>query len=270
MSSNSNALQGSALSWFHACAYNKRISEPASRHRPVMATHPTTVSANAATQSVIGNSHQDSMEHSGMPARRFGHVIVMAGASCAGKTTLTERLLAGELPALSEAVALVPNGAYHVVHGRDWKRVEASASVNVLVQYDVTARTPFADEGHVGDTTLALLNGAERLTLLTVWEHPDELRRRLEGRFDARGGLAYTLLQGLRRRGLQPALYSFRRFRQRRRLFVQPDALWSLYERWFASCARMQVSSHWVVRSTNANDPLRLCEPFPDSPFWRP
>jgi hypothetical protein len=210
-----------------------------------------------------------SMHESGAPERRrFAHVVVMAGASCSGKTTLTARLLKGELPALAGALDLAPQAPYHVLHGRDWEGVEAAAEEHVLVQYDLTAETPFASEGAVSERALDLLNHARHLTLLTVWERPDELKRRLETRFEERGGLAFTLVQTLAKRRVGPAWRSLQRFRQRRRLFGQPDDLWALYQRWFASCARMQTTAHWVVRSTNP-DEVRKAEPVPHAPFWR-
>jgi len=201
--------------------------------------------------------------------RRFAQVIVMAGASCTGKSTLTERLLCGDLPDLGIALGFETTADYHVLHGSDWNGIEAARSDKVLLQYDLTADTPFAKQGEVTPGALDLLARARSITLLTVWERPDELERRLERRFDDRGGFPYTVARTLIKGRPRRAWRSVRRLRQRRRLFSQPDQLWVLYQRWFSSCARLPAAEHWVIRSMSPDEVTKLPKPLPDAPFWR-
>jgi hypothetical protein len=195
-------------------------------------------------------------------------VVVMAGASCAGKSTLAERLLTGAMPDVASAIGLERGEHYHVLYGVDWSPSQTSRWPRTFIQYDITARTPFADRGIVRPEALEWLRN-QQLVVLTVWEDPAELERRLELRFEQRGGLAWTLLKGLAKRGPRRARYSFNRYRQRQRLFRQPDDLWALYQAWFASCARLEGVPHWIVQSTRPDELRLLTDAALQAPFWQ-
>lgn len=198
------------------------------------------------------------------------HVIVIGGASCTGKTTIAAQLLRGELPVLADAIGLEPGAHYHVLHGKDWSPSATSGKPRVLLQYDVTAETPFAREGELQRGALEWLAAAQSLTLLTVWERPDELDRRLARRFHERGGLVSTVTQALAKRRFAGAWRSVARFHQRRRLFRRPDRLWDLYERWVRSCAGLAHARHWLVQSTAPERVTPFPERLPSRPFWVP
>ncbi len=193
----------------------------------------------------------------------------MAGASCSGKSTLAERLTKGQLPGLATTLGLNSALPYYPLYGRDWDEVHDAPSDRVLVQYDLTDRNPFAEEGALRDETLELLKQAQTVTFLTVWEYPEELERRLTNRFKDRGGIAFTVAQQLRKRGLQRAWHSLQRFRQRQRLFKQPDGLWQLYQAWFVSSARLSNAQHWILRSVEPDVATRVVGTGPASPLWR-
>jgi hypothetical protein len=192
----------------------------------------------------------------------------MGGASCTGKTTLTARLLDGEHPELADMLGIDRGVAYHVLHGRDWDSVEAPGRTHVLLQYDVTADTPFAIKGEVRPAALEALKRAARVTILTVWEQPDELKRRLKLRYDERGGVGTSFAKQLRKGRLRQALHAMRRLRQRRRLFTEPEGLWKLYRRWFKSCERVPHAQHWLLRSTKPDAVAPFPQFVPDAPFW--
>jgi hypothetical protein len=209
------------------------------------------------------------MEKPGARERRsFAQVIVIGGASCTGKTTLTERLLGGQLPALAAALGVDSSARYHVLHGIDWNTVESADAQHILVQYDLTADTPLANHGRMHQAALDLLSRVQQVTILTVWEQPEELKRRLTQRFDERGGLPYTIVKKLRKGLVQRAWRSVQRFRERRRLFSETDALWALYQRWFQSCAHLPAAQHWIVRSTTPEHPTKLSQSEPPARPW--
>jgi hypothetical protein len=194
-------------------------------------------------------------------------VIVIGGASCAGKSTLANRLLAGALSEAASALGLEPGDDYHLLYGLTWSRDEASRWPRLLIQYDITARTPFAEHGVISPEALEWLR-RQQVVLLTVWEQPAELERRLKHRFEGRGGLAWTVIKWLVKGYPRKASRSLRRYLDRRRLYRSPDDLWALHRAWFDSSAQLDLAPHWLMQSTRPGE-LRLLTGDPmESPMW--
>jgi hypothetical protein len=189
----------------------------------------------------------------------LGHVVVVAGPSCVGKSTVIARLLSGETPQLAQALGMTEPLAYELVHATEWRRLETSHAA-VLLHYELTRRSfLLARAGR--DRALLALDRARDITFLTLWELPDEVERR----FNAKARIALTgHARHLRIRSLWRTL---RRFRTRRPYFAKPDRLWQLYTRWFAFTTAFAQSPHWVLRSST-HVPSVLIHAVPDVPFW--
>lgn len=201
-------------------------------------------------------------------------LVVVAGVSCVGKTTLLRALEEGRDPVWMpagigpvEPPALVCNAI-----DLDADLAERSAGRTVFLHYDLFRPITFhGGAGFADDPPLALLGRARRLTVVTLWEPPEVLRRRAVVR------RRRLFLKKLGRRPyvsrLRENLADWRAARHRRALmqpvFDDPEALWGLYRDWFRFCAEAGVTRHWMVRPSAEAPAQWLGAEMPASAPWQ-
>lgn len=185
--------------------------------------------------------------------RTLRYVVVVAGPSHVGKSTLIASLLRGDMPRLAAALGMDPK-EYSLVRASEWRRLTQTSCKAVLLHYDLT-RKPFLVHGTM-DGALGVLNGAQTVSFLTLWAPPEELARRFDSEF--RAGIAADL----RRLQIRRARRTFHNYRVRRPVFKTPDLMWGLYERWFDFTRRFDRSLHWVMRCSSLDSHDRLPSPL--------
>jgi SAM-dependent methyltransferase len=174
--------------------------------------------------------------------RWIGRVLVVAGPTAAGKSTLIGRLCAGALPELAARVALGDPAGWTVIADRAMLRTFAASHVDrLLLHYDFV-RPLSKETPHDRDPTLDLLGCADEIALLTVWTHPARLRRQMEA----------SELRQVR----QGTFTGSKRHLRIWKMYQDPDRVVGLYRRWFAFCATLPAA-HLVV---SLGDPPR-CYP---------
>ena len=182
------------------------------------------------------------------------HLVVIAGPSCVGKSTVVSRLIKGELPALAQSLGLLNAERFAVVHAAEFKKdtTPGDVSGDVFLHYELT-RTRFVKTGPQSDRALQILTHARRIDFLTLWEDPDTIARRF------RAKVRRSLVDALLALEFRRARRVFERFLIRRRYFRDPQHMWALYCQWFEVCDTVPAASHWTFRSSAERDhPRRL------------
>jgi hypothetical protein len=202
-----------------------------------------------------------------MPVERL---LLVAGPSCSGKSTLIQRLYSGELPEIAARLRLGDVSAWSCALPND---LSADASGKVLLHYDFLrpwtgGRTP--DYG--ADEPLRLAATAAEVTLLTLWVPPAELYRRMAER---RSAFLRALLRGRpwdseilrtsrrtsarrsgpppdRRRSLRKTwaiVRELRRLGEKVRSFRRGSEVEALYDSWLSFWSE-SPAEHWVLDGT--------------------
>lgn len=199
-------------------------------------------------------------------------LIVIAGASCTGKTTLVEGLRgATPRPALPPELGSWDMSGFTFVDAIGLADPErAPLPRRCVLHYDIFRPVTFHDTTDFdSDPALELLRRSARLDVLTLWEDPTTLlarslsrRRRLWRKVARRSSLS----------ALGRNVRDYRGARARRRKmhpwFADPDRLWQLYEGWFDAVEAARADSHLVVRPSEGfevSDPGRTA---PRTPLW--
>lgn len=190
-------------------------------------------------------------------------LLLVAGPSCAGKSTLIQRLYSGELPEVAARLRLGDVSAWRCMLLSDLPPAEPLAQV--MLHYDFlrpwTGGTP--DSG--AEELLRLAGSAAEVTLLTLWVPPEELHRRMAGR---RSEFVRALLRGRpwnsetlrtssrrngpppdRRRSLRKTWAIFRelwRLSRKVRSYRRGSEVEALYGAWLSFWSK-RPAEHWVL-----------------------
>lgn len=201
-----------------------------------------------------------------------GPLLIVAGASCSGKTTFLrtlERSAATVLPAELRHLDLARlswRDAMDLPAGpaRPETAAGAAAAGGMVLHYDLFRPVTFHGADRVdarsfaADPALARIRAriqakAGDCAILTLWEDPALLAARAEAR---RRRLWQKLLRPPVLRGLPANAAAYRAARIRRgrmrAWFADPDRLWSLYEGWFDFTEACGIARHWVARPLSA------------------
>ncbi len=110
---------------------------------------------------------------------RVPHTIIVAGASCSGKSTLLRRMVRGELPAVAAQLGIESAAHPVTIDVTEWPSPDRPIARQLLVHYDICAQSLRRDGfNHIDD----LAARSDRLAVLTLCVSPAELRRRNRAR----------------------------------------------------------------------------------------
>ncbi len=199
----------------------------------------------------------------------FDRLLLVAGPSCSGKSTLIQRLYAGELPEMAARLRLGDVSAWRCALPNDLNDLATVAAGKVLLHYDFLrpwtgGQTP--DYG--AEEPLRLAGTAAEVTLLTLWVPPAELHRRMAERRSAfvrallrgRPWNSETLRSSARRSGPPPdrrrslrktwaIVRELRRLGEKVRSFRRGSEVEALYDAWLAFWSE-RPAEHWVLDGT--------------------
>lgn len=108
--------------------------------------------------------------------RRIGHLVVVAGVTSVGKSSLIERL--GGSPELRAQLGI--DGDYSVASANDIDALKAGRHDTLVYHYDILRPFDRPLHSHGRDPAFHLLSSAERVTLVTLANSPATLRERLQ------------------------------------------------------------------------------------------
>ncbi len=196
-------------------------------------------------------------------------LVVVAGVSCTGKTTLLRRLKGPAPPALPAPLADLDLSRFEVLNAIDLGRA-GSLPRDCLLHYDLFRPVTFHDAlRYEADPALDLLRGAGYRAVLTLWEDPGTLLDRSLAR---RRRLWRKVVRPstLMRPAANLAAYRGARARRERMhpWLSDPDRLWSIYARWFAFVHAAGVEAQWCARPSAGLAEAVPVMGAPPDPFW--
>jgi 2-polyprenyl-3-methyl-5-hydroxy-6-metoxy-1,4-benzoquinol methylase len=165
--------------------------------------------------------------------RRIDRLVVVAGPTAAGKSTLISRLQREELPELA--------GSLGIADGADWPHADSKSLAGMtqahlprlLFHYDFLRPYLRSAKVHARDEGLDVLDCADSVATLTLWVSPERLREQLQ-----RGEIAPRSLFG--------AHWGPKRHRRLAREYADPARVRDHYRRWIEHLRR-RPGEHWLV-----------------------
>lgn len=164
--------------------------------------------------------------------RQVGKLLVIAGPSSAGKSTLIKRLRGGELPQIEERIGFSLSGV-RVASGRNLPRVREAQFDRLIFHYDFLRPRWRSACVYERDEALDILACAKEITFVTIWTPPDVLLRQFEQ-------------DELKLGGKRPVRWKIRRHNIVREQYRNPANVYGFYKDWFAFC-RGRPGKHIVV-----------------------
>jgi SAM-dependent methyltransferase len=174
--------------------------------------------------------------------RTIGHLVIVAGVPASGKTTLIERLLAGELPDLAKALGFDNAHKWAITGFGDVHRLAEPSIPNLILHYNIT--TPMIENDLYGYESglLDLVTAARRTSVITLWCPPDVLSQRYR---DNRVRRTFFGSKRAKRKQKNARLLS---------LYSEPHRLRELFRDWLSFIQRH--SSELVIFDSGGNDKI--------------
>jgi 2-polyprenyl-3-methyl-5-hydroxy-6-metoxy-1,4-benzoquinol methylase len=173
--------------------------------------------------------------------RSIGELVVLAGPTSSGKTTLQSRLMGGNAPEVASRVGLEDPSLWQQVSAKLLPDLTASRVDRLLFHYDFLRPYLTSAQVHDRDEAMDILDTAEHVTFLTIWTPPERLRRQLhDSEIAPRTKLGFF-------RGKS-------RWRKIERDYEDPARICGHYRQWF-EFARKKSDDHLVVEMS---DPVRF------------
>jgi SAM-dependent methyltransferase len=192
--------------------------------------------------------------------RRIGELVVVAGSPGSGSVELAEQLARGAAPELAAAAGL--GDAARLGESAGWQVVDANrltelcepAAPRLILHYDILRPHRRSAKTHARDEAMDVLGCARRVTFVTLWRAPDELRRRFEAQ-----PMSFATRRGW--------FFEGRRHQELRVELADPRALPGHYRRWF-EFTRQVGARHFVV-SPDAEPRIASLADWERSPHGR-
>jgi SAM-dependent methyltransferase len=191
---------------------------------------------------------------------RIGHLVVLAGASGAGKSTMLQWLRSGAASDLLATVSLHGFESAPSIEAVDYATLPGEFTSRLWLHYDLNRAVRFPAKRFAGDEALHLVRCADRVTFLTLWADPGVIlerkyRRRANSQTSEpglRGRLLHAMVNGLsmlpRRRSPHPVHDPDRGTVEWDRLaHSRPEMMADLYEEWFRFCDSLLAADHVVL-----------------------
>jgi hypothetical protein len=176
--------------------------------------------------------------------RRVGHLVVVTGPTASGKSTLIERLAANAAPELAARLGIGDGRDWRTAGSKELPRIPDAHLPKLLFHYDFLRPYLRSAKVHARDEGLDVLEGAERLSIVTIWTPPDVLRAQL-----LRGEIEPRTTLGV--------FWGRKRHRILLEEYADPARVIAHYRTWFAFC-RGLPGEHVVLMP---GDPPTLSTP---------
>lgn len=196
-------------------------------------------------------------------AEEGNRLLIVAGASCTGKTSLIQALKCGEYRELLSELGLEDRSVWTYLSNSKFQsqvRIDSSVLSDkkvLLLHYDLFAH--FRDDSRY-PRIRKLLKRFEHIDVLTLYAKPSSLFKRSRTRFWSQ------VLQAFRSplsKGLKINRF-VRQLSERRGAYTDDSHLLKLYEKWFNELEDQRVTNHWLLESSSF-DYGPLLEYQPDS-----
>ncbi len=184
-------------------------------------------------------------------------LLVIAGPSCVGKSTLIERLQEGKLPTISRQLKIGDPSLWTFA---EWDFAETHGTAHtptleisqLVLHYNFlrVLRRDARRRTHEEDPALHILTTSRDITFVTLWSSPDVLALRVKSRFEI-GTHTFRDFRTLRRTYHELRQQGFRYRTFLYRLYGNKQKLLERYDAWFAFCLKYNSRAHWIVDNTD-------------------
>ena len=176
-----------------------------------------------------------------------GRVIIIAGPSCVGKTTLIQKLREGKLPDLQKHLNLHDLESWVFLDAWQVEGFIGLGHRNLVLHYDILRLLDYNILGYQMDTALNFLRDVNQVEMLTLWEFSDTLLDRCRRRWRKN-------FRNLKKFRLRLFFGRHHRLKQKIYLYQNPETLLEWYAKWFDFCMSIPVSDHFVAHSQYPED----------------
>ena len=153
--------------------------------------------------------------------RRIKRLIVIAGPTSAGKSTLIEDLERGQASQVAERLDMGDSSTWQYMDPQDFRKVEDLEMDRVVLHLDFLSRLKWDIEDYRRMPYMELFGGAERINVLTLGVEPDQLLRQFQkGEID----------DYARRHGRNPTHPKTLRLQKD---YSEPETIEAFYRHWF-------------------------------------
>jgi hypothetical protein len=159
--------------------------------------------------------------------RRIARLIVIAGPTSSGKSTLIARLREGQAPAIEERLGLAGHPDWESAHVHDIASDTREELPTVVMHYDFLARLLRNDEAFRHRAFVDVARCARELVVVTLWTDPRHLREQFE-QSEIRGYVNSRGVEPTNPKTLQLA-----------RDYQDPQAIIEYYASWFRFVSTM-------------------------------
>jgi 2-polyprenyl-3-methyl-5-hydroxy-6-metoxy-1,4-benzoquinol methylase len=177
--------------------------------------------------------------------RRIDELVVVAGPTSVGKSTLIDRLLTGRAAGAAATLGVDEGRAWVLTGPTGLHRLEGTRFDGLLYHYDFVRPVFRSTKTHHRDETLEILDTAARLTFATLVAPPEILRERL-------------LESEIRPKTVAGRYRGSARYLKILKAYEDPPRLRRLYDRWLSYCATRE--GRQVLVSTADDQPA--CHPI--------
>jgi SAM-dependent methyltransferase len=188
---------------------------------------------------VLPSEHKDGRFIVIAHKRRVDRLIVVAGPTSSGKSTLIENLTAGKLPATARALGIADLADWADAGLTTLSEFDGSGKRNLILHYDITRRqfgNPIARSQY---DLHDLISVSDRVDFLTIQAPPDRLRRQHAA------AMAKPRPKALRS-GASP------KHKKIAEVYQRDAVIQSLYQEWF-ELTRRYPGDHYVVAASDSD-----------------
>jgi len=177
-------------------------------------------------------------------------LIIIGGPSCAGKSTLIDKIRDGTFPDLSENIGITFPSSWSYAKANDFMELHEQVIERLVIHFDFYRQYQQKNEFNY---LPELVNNSNSVIILTLDVSPEILIKRVESRIY--GTLKSLLGLGMNKR--ISCLHFWRRTKlllKKRKAYKEGHSMF-LYEKWFLFYSQNKVKAHWILDS---ND--NICE----------
>jgi len=169
--------------------------------------------------------------------RRINHLIVVAGATSAGKTTLIDNLSRGQAPDVIDHLGIKDIKAWETLDTYDIAKDDRTELPYVIMHYDFLSRLKWNFEHSQMIEFLDIVRSAQNVTFLTIWTDPAQLREQFEEN---------EIREHVRQHGTETKNKKTLRLRED---YKDPQTIINYYKSWFEFASTLSLK-HVVLSQT--------------------
>lgn len=169
-------------------------------------------------------------------------LLVFAGLSCAGKTTLIEQIQKGNLEPLSEQLGIIEPDMWTIINAVDLSKMDQDFMTRLILHYDIYSQ--YSGNERFNYLT-ELIDKSKKVLFVTLYASPEALKQRIKARLI--NSFNYLLDK--------PQKYEAGYFKGLFKIYqnyCDSRVLLKFYDLWFKYCeAQFENIDHWIVDSNN-------------------